>query len=240
MRLSSYKVRDEASCSPCMRSSLHQFVSMLRPVAVRWRAAGPSGCTCSSLELGRLHLRLWPRGLLQLRRSSLCWGPRTSCLASGLGCNGPAPALPFTSRSPRQQLSNTERTAQRGSTERVIWAAAGPDDNSTARAMGRRAAERVKEAEPQLTDDWGKTADRGRRSSAQPSTNLSGGRQPPGNAASSGRGSALRSTTAAGRMTQQVATEDGPVAGGGGDGRARRYLDRIAGLKAVPEDYNRC
>ena len=28
--------------------------------------------------------------------------------------------------------------------------------------------------------------------------------------------------------------------GGEGDSRARRYLDRIAGLKAVPEDYNRC
>ncbi len=227
-----------------MRSSSQSFVVMLRPFAVRWGATGPLKCTCSfsGARTPPPHSLALCASIATAKHPQM--SVRTSCFASLLGCNGPAPALQIggwlTCRSSRQRPSSTAKhTALRRPTERATRAAAGSDAASAAREIGRRAAERVKGAEPQLNDNWGDTADRERPSSAQPSSSRSGGEHPPGGAMSSGRGAASPRASAAGRITQQPRVEDGPVPGGDGDSRARRYLARIAGLKAVPEDYNR-
>jgi len=138
-------------------------------------------------------------------------------------------------------VSGTQQRRQ--ATQHISRGAAGSDAASVAEEIGRRAAERVKAAEPLSEDDWGEPTDeRDRRSPSRPST--SGRDRPPppsGSPVPGQRGNAPRRASSALNSAERSPAQNGSeVGGGGGDGRARRYLDRIAGLKAVPEDFNRC
>ena len=222
--------------------SRFRCVSVLRPFALQWRAAGR---TCSFSGARTLPPEPLPSVAASATGMKPHTRPRTSCLAPpGLGCSKPAGALltplRLMSHSMRQQLSTAYQTAMPSPCRHALGAAAGPDAASAAQEIGRRAAERVKDADPQMTDDWGGATDSERWSSAQPSSGSSASGRYLTSAASSGRSGNQRSAAVAKRVPQQLPADDHPDTDGGGDGRARRYLDRIAGLKAVPEDYNRC
>ena len=172
--------------------------------------------------------------------------PRSPAPGAPVAPPGSLPAAPPPARwtSPRRVFSTAAGAEQRRqAAERISRGAAGPDAASVAREIGRGAAERVKAAEPLVEDDWGEPASDGdRRSPSRPSS--SGRDRPPlpsGSPAPGQKGAVPRGAGSAANSAERSPAQNGSEAGGGGgDGRARRYLDRIAGLKAVPEDFNRC
>ncbi len=229
----------EAQLCFCMRNSYQHVLSMLRSSAVL--AAGPPGCMHSFS--GARSMMLLPRVSFPVVTVCAVHQPWSPALGAGGASSSSLPAPPPARWTGPRRMFSTAASAEerRQATQRISGGAAGSDAASVAREIGRRAAERVKAAEPLSEDDWGEPADQEGRSPSQPST--SGRDRPPpaaGSPVPGQKGAALRGASSAANSAERSPAQNGSEAGGGGgDGRARRYLDRIAGLKAVPEDFNR-
>ena len=220
-----------------MRSIRQHFLGMLRSSALL--AAGPPGCKPSFSGARTTPLPSHGSG----SALPVCTMHKARFPAVSAGVAHSLPAPPPARRKIARQASTAAGGAQqrRRAKQRISRGAGGPDAASVAQEIGRRAAERVKAAEPLVEDDWQTKADRDRRSPSEPSTSGRGRPPPPSiTPVPSQRGAPLRGASSATSTTERSPAQGASTAAAGGDGRARRYLDRIAGLKAVPEDFNRC
>ena len=219
-----------------MRSSFQHLLDMLRSPTLL--AAGPPSCKPSfsgarTTVLGA-HITDTASIVPMVQRRWL----QAPCIGLVPINSLPAPAFtPWTSS--QRLLSEAGGAERRRCAQTSCRAAAGSDASSVVREIGRRAAARVKGGEPQLADDWEEGTSQQRRSPSRPSVGSNGGRSSPGSARNNSQRVAERGVSRAAHAAQQSLDSSGSGASGGGDARARRYLDKIAGLKAVPEDFNR-